>query len=91
MRNFIIFLLLFFSIITYISAQTINQEWTTYSEKSNYTGTPTYNETISYLKKIEAATPYIKLISFGKSPQGRKLYAHLYPNKNFLLRQKSKK
>ena len=48
-------------------------EWLTYYEKSGYTKTPRYDETIDYCKRLDAASPWVKYTSFGISPQGRDL------------------
>lgn len=52
----------------------ISDEWLTYFEGSNYLETPRYKETIDYFRKFEKHSPYAKLISFGKSPEGRNLF-----------------
>ncbi|MFA3783182.1 M14 family metallopeptidase [Melioribacteraceae bacterium 4301-Me] len=71
-----IILLIFLLLINFtLIGQTLEKKWLTDFEKSNYTATSNYDETINYLKKLEAASPYIKLITFGQSPQGRQLYA----------------
>jgi len=61
------FLLLISSLVAQIP------DLTTYYEKSNYKATPRYNETVEYCKKLADASPFIKYMSFGKSPQGREL------------------
>ncbi len=48
-------------------------EWLTYYEKSGFKGTPRYDETISYCKRLDQASPWITYTTFGTSPQGRKL------------------
>ncbi len=48
--------------------------WQTKFEQSNYTETERYDETISYFKKLAQYSNYAELLSFGVSPQGRKLY-----------------
>jgi hypothetical protein len=50
-----------------------NNDWLTYYEKSNYLETPRYAETIEYCRRLDKASPWIKYISFGVSPQGREL------------------
>ncbi|MBI5473457.1 MAG: M14 family metallopeptidase [Ignavibacteriae bacterium] len=54
-------------------AQTSRDEWLTYYEKSGYTETPRYDETIEYCKRLDKASAWVKYTSFGASPQGRKL------------------
>lgn len=48
-------------------------EWQTHAEKTEYRETPRYEETIAYSKKLDAASPLIKLTSFGQSGEGRAL------------------
>ncbi len=48
-------------------------DWRTDYEKSNFLETPRYAETIDYCKRLDAASPWLKYSSFGKSPQGRDL------------------
>ena len=48
--------------------------WITPSEKTGLTETPSYDETIAYLKKLEKASPLISLQEFGHTAQGRPLY-----------------
>jgi hypothetical protein len=52
----------------------INDYWKTYSEKTNYLETPRYEETINYFRKFEKHSPYAKMISIGKSAEGRDIY-----------------
>ena len=70
---FFSFLVLLF--ITAVKAQTKTPEnWLTHFEKSNFLETAKYDETMSYFKKLADASLYAKMLSFGVSPQGRKLY-----------------
>ncbi|MCK4288417.1 MAG: hypothetical protein KAW86_04375 [Bacteroidales bacterium] len=50
-----------------------DSEWQTYYEKSGFKETPRYDQTVEYCKKLADASPWIKYISFGVSPQGREL------------------
>ncbi len=71
----IIIQFLFVTIILTVSAftQAIPDKWLTYYEKSGYKQTPRYDETMQYCKELEKASPFVKVTSFGKSPQGREL------------------
>src|SRR5262245_38014536 len=51
-----------------------NDPWITPAEKSGFTDTPNYEETIAYLKKLATASKLISLQQFGCSAQGRPLY-----------------
>jgi hypothetical protein len=48
-------------------------DWRTPSEKTGLTETPRLAETAAYLKRIEAATLWIRVASFGRSGEGRDL------------------
>jgi hypothetical protein len=63
--------LLSFFLFVQLSAQ--DTEFQTYYEKSQYLGTPRYDETIEFCKKLDKASPILKYTTFGKSPQGRDL------------------
>jgi hypothetical protein len=60
------------SFVNLLSQQ--NDYWKTYFEKSNYLETPRYKETMGYFKKFEKHSPYVKMISIGKSGEGRDIY-----------------
>ncbi|MEO6433915.1 MAG: M14 family metallopeptidase [Sphingomicrobium sp.] len=49
--------------------------WTTPSEAANFATTPSYDQTRAWLERLVAASPLLKLEVFGRSPQGRDLYA----------------
>jgi murein tripeptide amidase MpaA len=51
-----------------------NDPWITPSEKSGLRTTPRYDETIAYLKRLVAASPQLKLVSIGRSAEGRELW-----------------
>ncbi len=48
--------------------------WITPTEKSDFITTPTYDETMSWLKKLADTSPVLTLISIGKSPEGRDIF-----------------
>jgi murein tripeptide amidase MpaA len=47
--------------------------WETFYEKSGFTATPSYAETLAYCRRLDEASPWVRLTSFGTSPQGREL------------------
>ncbi len=55
------------------STPQIPEEWQTYAEKTDYRETPRYGETISYSRKLAAASTLIEYTTFGKSGEGRDL------------------
>lgn len=57
----------------WLLSQSIPDVWLTYYEQSGFKKTPQYYETIDYCRKLERASPWIKVLSFGKSPEGRDL------------------
>jgi hypothetical protein len=63
----IFFLLPFFSLFSQ------NADWLTYYEKSGYNETPRYAETMAFCDRMDAASEWVTVKSFGKSAQGRSL------------------
>src|ERR1051325_8270741 len=51
-----------------------NDPWITPAEATAFRTTPRYDETIAYLRRLVAAAPQLKMISIGKSPEGRDLW-----------------
>ena len=51
-----------------------NDPWITPSEKTDFRTTPSYDETMAWVRKLTAAAPELKIISLGKSPEGRDLW-----------------
>jgi len=45
--------------------------WITATEKSGFVSTPTYDETMDWLKKLSDASPLLTMTSIGKSLEGR--------------------
>ena len=53
--------------------QSIAPEWQTPAERTDYRETPSYDDTISYSKRLVEASPLIEYSSFGLSGEGREL------------------
>lgn len=51
-----------------------NNPWITPAEKSGFVTTPDYNATMSWFKKLAAASPLLTMISIGKSVEGRDIF-----------------
>ncbi len=52
-----------------------NDPWITPAEKTDFRLTPSYDETMAWLRKLAAAAPqHLKMISLGKSPEGRDIW-----------------
>jgi len=49
------------------------EAWITDYEKSGFVRTPGYEETVAYVRKLEGATEWLHLTSFGCTAQGREL------------------
>jgi hypothetical protein len=71
MRIICLFLPLHFFLICNTFSQ--QDESLTYYEKSGYTSTPGYEETIQYAKTLANKSNLITYTTFGESPQGRQL------------------
>lgn len=48
--------------------------WITPSEKSGLRTTPRYDETVAWLQRLVASAPQLKMVSLGKSPEGRDIW-----------------
>ncbi len=48
--------------------------WVTPSELTGLTSTPSYDETVAWLRKLVNAAPELEMVSIGKSPQGRDIW-----------------
>lgn len=59
-------------------------DFETFYEKSNFTNSPSYSETVEYCKKLADASPFIEYQTFGKSAQNKDLPVLIVnKNKNF--------
>ncbi len=47
--------------------------WQTRAERTNYRFTADYEQTVEYLRRLATASPYLRVQSYGTSPQGRDL------------------
>jgi hypothetical protein len=57
-----------------MGADDFPDEWLTVAEKSGFRATSSYDETMAYLHRLEAAAPeLIRVTDFGRSAQGRPL------------------
>src|SRR5687767_6609986 len=51
-----------------------NDRWITPAEASGFRTTPSYDETVAYLRRLVAAAPQLKMTSIGKSAEGRDIW-----------------
>ncbi len=51
--------------------QKVDSVWQTYYEKSGYRETPRYDQTLEYGRRLAGASPWVRMLSFGKTPEGR--------------------
>ena len=69
-RKLITILLL---LVTQVVLPQTQDEWITYFERSGFTETPNYRESMEYYQKLADFSPLAEFKSFGVSPQGREL------------------
>jgi hypothetical protein len=50
------------------------QRWATPAEQARFERTPRYDDTVAYLKRLVAAAPQLRLVSLGRSPEGRDVW-----------------
>jgi len=60
-------------ICTVISTSSAQEEWLTHFEQSGYIATPDYDETMSWLARLDSASAWVSVHSFGVTPQGREM------------------
>src|SRR5947208_2403687 len=51
-----------------------NDPWITVAEKTGFHATPTYSQTVAYLRALSAVAPELRLVSLGRSPEGRDIW-----------------
>ncbi len=60
-----------------------DDSWITPAEKTDFRLTPSYDETIAWLRKLVAAAPQeLEMISLGKSPEGRDIWMVIASREN---------
>ncbi|MDQ3907817.1 MAG: M14 family metallopeptidase [Acidobacteriota bacterium] len=55
------------------TSQNVPAEWLTKAEQTGYRETPTYEEVFAYARRLEHASPLVRVASFGRSGAGREL------------------
>ncbi len=55
------------------TAEPVPEEWLTPAEKAEFRATPSYDDTLAFLRRLEAQSPFIHLGAFGTSAQGREM------------------
>jgi murein tripeptide amidase MpaA len=48
--------------------------WITPAERAGFQTTPSYDETVAWLKKLVAVTPELRMVSIGQSSEGRDIW-----------------
>jgi hypothetical protein len=71
MRHRIFFSILFLIATATTAEDSVPPEWRTPAEVANFEATPSYEETLAFLRRIEKRMPEMKLSFYGTSPQGR--------------------
>ena len=51
----------------------VPSDWMTPAERTDYRETPRYAETIAFSERLAAASPWVRLVHFGESGEGRAL------------------
>lgn len=50
------------------------EDFTTVAERTDYRLTSTYEETVDFMQRLEAASPWVNLTAIGRTPQGRNMH-----------------
>jgi hypothetical protein len=56
-----------------MAATSGGDDWNTLYEKSDFKRTPTYEQTVTYCKRLAEASPWVHYTTFGASARGREL------------------
>jgi len=56
-----------------ITSGVVASYWQTRAERTNYRQTSDYDETMRFVRQIEGASRWMRVVSYGTSPQGREL------------------
>jgi len=51
-----------------------DDRWITIAEKTAFHATPTYEQTVIWLRQLAAVAPEVRLVSLGRSPEGRDIW-----------------
>jgi zinc carboxypeptidase len=51
-----------------------DDKWITVAEKTNFTATPSYTQTVAYLRQLSLTAPELRMVSLGRSPEGRDIW-----------------
>jgi Zinc carboxypeptidase len=51
-----------------------DNRWITIAEKTGFHATPTYEQTVVWLKQLASAAPELRMVSIGRSPEGRDIW-----------------
>ncbi len=51
-----------------------DNKWITVAEKTAFRATPTYEQTVAYLRQLSLAAPELRMISLGRSAEGRDIW-----------------
>jgi hypothetical protein len=55
------------------AAEPVPDTWRTVAERSDFRATSSYDETMAFLRRLEAESPFVHVTSFGTSGEGRPL------------------
>ncbi len=51
-----------------------NDRWITTAEKTGFQATPTYEQTVVWLRQLALTAPELRMVSLGRSPEGRDIW-----------------
>jgi murein tripeptide amidase MpaA len=57
------------------STNAVGMDWRTTGEKTGWRQTGTYAEAVALLRRLEAASPFVKVVQFGTTAEGRPMQA----------------
>src|SRR5712691_4488977 len=51
-----------------------DDRWITTAEKTEFHATPTYEQTVVWLKQLALVAPEVRMVSLGRSAEGREIW-----------------
>ncbi|MBX2976477.1 MAG: M14 family metallopeptidase [Ignavibacteriaceae bacterium] len=93
MKNLFAHTLILLSFLPFVlqAQPRLSKEWETLFEKSSFLSSPSYSETMDYFKRLENHSPLARMISIGKSPQGRDIYSIIVSKEKYFTPIEAKK
>jgi len=64
-------------------AEEVHGDWLTRAERSGYRATPSYEETLAFLRQVRERLPALRLVEFGRTAAGRPMVVAIVSKERF--------